>query len=199
MKLGILGGTFNPIHNSHLYIARSYAEKLELDRVLLIPTHTPPHKPDKSLAPPEDRLAMCRLAVEGEKRLSVCDYEIRRAGKSYTLHTLEYLREKHSDAELYFLMGADMFLTVQAWYRPERIFELAILCATAREPGELAALEAHRPVLEAMGARCRVLELQPRPLSSTQVRACVKAGEKLDDLVPPNVAQYIRERGLYRD
>jgi nicotinate-nucleotide adenylyltransferase len=198
MKTGILGGTFNPIHNSHLYVAEQFREQLRLDRVLLIPTNMPPHKSAAKLASPEDRLAMCRLAVQDHPAFAVCDYEATRPGQSYTYLTLAYLREQYPEDEFFFLMGADMFLTVQSWRLPEKIYALATLCAAARQPGETAALEAHRPLLEAAGATCRVLAIEPRPLSSTEIRQAVSAGRPIESMTPQPVAAYIRAQGLYR-
>jgi nicotinate-nucleotide adenylyltransferase len=199
MKTGILGGTFNPIHNSHLYLAEQFREKLGLQRVLLIPTNTPPHKSAAKLASAADRLAMCRLAVEDYPAFEVCDYEATRPGQSYTYLTLAYLRQQYPADDFFFLMGADMFLTVQSWRQPESIYALATLCAAARQGGEYALLEAHRFLLEAAGAICQVLDVTPQPLSSTEVRNAVSAGRPIDSMTPPSVAAYIRAHGLYRD
>lgn len=198
MKIGILGGTFNPIHNSHLYLAEAFREALGLDKLLLIPTNTPPHKSARGLAPAADRLAMCRLAAEGRAYLEVSDYEAGRGEPSYTYRTLEYLRSVYPGDTLYFLMGADMFLTILEWRNPERIIGSAVLCAAARQPGELPALEAQQKRLEPLGARCRVLTLPPKPLSSTQVREAVMAGKSIANMVPAAVADYIKTHGLYK-
>jgi nicotinate-nucleotide adenylyltransferase len=197
MRLGIFGGTFNPIHNSHLYVARAFAHQLALDRVILIPTYSPPHKDAPNLASPEDRLAMCRLAVKYEQKLTVSDYETSRPEKSFTYRTLEHLAGEHPSASLFFLMGADMFLTLEAWREPQRVFAAATLCAVAREKGELEHLAAYRPILEARGANCILLEIAPKPLSSTMVRDAVAAGRNISDMVTDAVAAYIASRGLY--
>jgi nicotinate-nucleotide adenylyltransferase len=197
MKTGVLGGTFNPIHNSHLYLAGQWKNQLGLDRILLIPTYTPPHKPDSALIAVEHRLAMCALAAEGIAHLEVCDYEAKRAEKSYSYRTLEHLREENPEDELFFLMGADMFLTVQNWYMPERIYAQAVLCGAAREDGELAAMEAHRPFLEERGARTELLRAEAKPLSSTQIREVVAVGGDISGMVPRAVAEYIYKHGLY--
>ncbi|MCL2056816.1 MAG: nicotinate (nicotinamide) nucleotide adenylyltransferase [Oscillospiraceae bacterium] len=197
MKLGILGGTFNPIHNSHLYLAREFARRLELDKVLLVPVYTPPHKDSAELAPPSDRLNMCRLAAEGCDLLDVSDWEISRQEKSYTYLTLGHLRREYPGAGLYLLMGADMFLTVQSWRCPESIFGDAVLCAAAREHEQYSKLTAHREVLENLGARSTVLEIPPKPLSSTAVRSAAAQNKSLSEMVPYTVEQYIRLHGLY--
>ncbi|MDR2932622.1 MAG: nicotinate-nucleotide adenylyltransferase [Oscillospiraceae bacterium] len=199
MKVGVLGGTFNPVHNSHLYIAGEYARLLNLDTVLFIPTFTPPHKSAGALAGADDRLAMCALAVRDHPLFEICDYEAKRPEKSYTFKTLEYLKETRPGDELYFLMGADMFLTVQNWMSPERIYACATLCAAARESGELKALEEQKIFLESKGARCTVIAVEPRPLSSTDIRAAAAAGGDISNMVPEAVAGYIASHRLYRE
>lgn len=196
-RIGVLGGTFNPIHSAHVRMARLYMESLQLDELLLVPTSVPPHKPTCELAPAEDRVAMCRLAVEGQLRIVVSDFEVRRPGPSYTVHTLEYLRRQHPQAELYLLMGTDMFLTVQRWREPRRIAELAVLCAMPREPGERDRLLQHKRYLEGRGARCVVLETAALPVSSTLVREKLRAGENVQELLHPEVLRYIWKKGLY--
>jgi nicotinate-nucleotide adenylyltransferase len=197
MKLGILGGTFNPVHKAHLYLAGQYRRELELDTVLFIPTFIPPHKRVDELADASDRLEMCRLAIQDIPGFGACDFEIRRGEVSYTLTTLEYLRGEYPEAELFLLMGADMFLTIQDWRRPEDIYRLAALCAAARESGEYGRMLAHQPSLEAAGARCHVLRVEPMPMSSTEIRRRIKEHAEMAGYLPPPVWDYIRERGLY--
>lgn len=196
-KIGMLGGTFNPIHNSHIYLAEQFRDRLALDKLFLIPTYIPPHKRVKDLADSTDRLAMCRLAAEGLSCIEVCDYEIAREGTSYTYQTLEYLQSLHPDAALFLLMGADMFLTVQDWREPGHIYRLATLCAAAREPGEHAALKEHEKLLAGQGAACILLEITPKPLSSTEIREKIARGESVRGLVPDKVLEYIEEHHLY--
>ena len=200
MKIGVFGGTFNPIHQAHMHWARQYQEYFALDQVLIIPTHTPPHKQVPELASAHDRLAMCRLAVGDEPGFVVCDYEIQRGGISYTLDTLRRLHEEYPGAELCLLMGADMFLTMQSWREPREIFRLASLCACAREEGELRKMEEHKPLLEAMGARCELLQAEPTPMSSTDIRQIIHGcggDTDMHEYLHPKVWDYIRERGLY--
>ena len=197
MKLGILGGTFNPIHRSHLYLAQQYEQRLGLDEILFVPTFIPPHNRIDELADAEQRLEMCRLAIQGHPGFSVCDFEVRQARVSYTLDTLEYLRGLYPQAELCLLMGADMFLTIQDWHEPQQIFRLATLCACAREEGEYEQMAAHRPLLEAMGARCEILRTPPMPMSSTEIRRKIKEEADMSAYLPDAVWEYIRAHGLY--
>lgn len=197
MKIGIFGGTFNPIHAAHIYLAERFADALALDRLILIPTFIPPHKPAKDLADAEHRLEMCKLATRKLGRFEVSDFEIREEGRSYTCLTLRHLRGMCPGADFFLLTGADMFLTVQDWKNPQELFGLSTLCAAARETGEHAALEAHAQKLEAMGARCVVLDIEPLPMSSTEIRAALSRGEDLSGRLNADVLEYIKRNGLY--
>jgi len=200
MKIGIFGGTFNPIHISHLYVAEKFVEQLGLDRMVLMPALIPPHKSDKHIASAEDRLAMCRLAVKGLPPIfHVSDYEIRNPGAtSYTYKTLCYIADKYPDSELFLLMGGDMFLTVTDWRRAEEIYKMATLCVAQRETDEISALDMQKERLEIAGARCIFVDLEVHPLSSTLIRQMVKAGENPADYLPPGVWDYINQKKLYR-
>ena len=199
MKTGIYGGTFNPIHRGHIHLAEEFARRLGLDRVLLIPTRVPPHKAAPDLASGKDRLAMCRLAVGEKTNLEVSDIEMRREGKSYTAETLEELRRLYPQDEFYLLMGEDMFLTVEHWYRPETIFFLAVVCATPRSLHGMGKLQAKKDEYASRyGARCVLEDIPYLPVSSTQVREWAAQGKDIVPLVPEAVAAYIESRGIYR-
>lgn len=198
MKIGVFGGTFNPIHIAHMRMAEEYVRQLNLDKMILVPTYIPPHKVVSRLADADDRIIMCHLAMEGLPAFEVCDYEIRQAGKSFTFKTLRYLKEQYPDCELYLIMGADMFLTVQDWRQPKEIFRIATLCAAERDVGEFTLLEAHKKYLEMQGARCVVIDMEPLPLSSTMIRNGLLSGEDVSGLLHPAVAHYIETQGLYR-
>ncbi len=134
MRTGVYGGTFNPIHRGHVHILREFIKRLDLRRVLLIPDGTPPHKRAEDLAPPEDRVEMCRLAVQELDIVEISQMELARPGKSFTSDTLTELHGLYPRDELYFLMGEDMFLTVDKWHDAPTIFRLAVLCASPRSP-----------------------------------------------------------------
>lgn len=197
-KIGLYGGTFNPIHEAHIHLVKDFADQLGLDHVLLMPTFQPPHKQAHQLASPEDRLAMCRLAAAGDERLQVSDLEIQRAGKSYTAQTLEELHRLYPDCQWYLLMGEDMFLTVDHWRWPEKIYRLATLCAAPRSPDGMTRLEEHAQFLRTRGAETLLCNIRYLPVSSTLVREAVAEGRSLEGLVCTEVAGYIREKELYR-
>lgn len=195
-KTGIYGGTFNPIHNGHIHLAEQFMQSLKLDRVLLIPANVPPHKRVPDLAPAEQRAAMCRLALPG-KAFEVSNVEIRRRGKSYTAETLRELKQRSPEDALYLLMGEDMFLTVQDWYKPEVIYSLAVLCAAPRSGDGMPGLVKQAETLKRAGARSLLCSIEYLPVSSTMVRQAVKNGESIENMVPPAVAAYIRKNKLY--
>lgn len=197
MKTGILGGTFNPIHIAHIYLAKKYYEMLGLDKVIFIPTFIPPHKSAENVVDAQERLDMCRLALKKHPEFEVSDYEIIERGKSYTYLTLEYLRRAYPDDDFFLLMGSDMFLTMQDWVNPTEIFRLATLCAAKRDFGEDSVMEIQAEKLRQMGARCEILHIEPLPLSSTEIREKIAAGEDATNLLDPDVWLYIKERGLY--
>lgn len=197
MRIALFGGTFDPIHNGHIRLAREFAACLHLDRVLLMPTFVPPHKLKAGMAPAEDRLTMCRLAAQGETLLSVSDLEIRRGGASFTADTLETLAAEYPEAQWALITGADMFLTLGTWNRFPSIARRALLCAAPRPPVTMERLRIYAAELERQGARCALVEMEPVDLSSTAVRERVRRGEALAGMVPPAGERYIKERGLY--
>ena len=202
MRTGIYGGTFNPIHLAHIHLLREFARRLSLDRLILIPTGTPPHKAAHQLASGDDRLEMCRLASADitECAVEVSDLEVRREGRSYTADTLDALHGLYPQDELFLLMGEDMFLTVERWFDPARIFRHAVICAAPRDYGSFQKLVHHgEAVRRAYPSFHFIIQNIPYlPVSSTQVRACLESGASLSGLVPERVEQYIRERGLYQ-
>lgn len=201
MRTGIYGGTFNPIHSGHVHLLEEFIRRLSLDRVLLIPTGVPPHKEAPALADAGHRLAMCRLAVEGitGAPVELCEIELHRPGKSYTAETLEELHGLYPEDDFFLLMGEDMFLTVDRWYRPETIMSLATLCCTPRSGDGMGKLQEKKKELERkFSARCRVEDIPYFPASSTQVRQLAAEGQPLEGLVPEKVARYMEENGLYR-
>lgn len=196
-KLGIFGGTFNPVHNGHLSLCGQLADALKIPRVLLIPTAIPPHKQAKELADEKHRLAMCRLAAQADERFMVSDLELRRRGSSYTVETLRQLEGLYPGTRFFLFLGTDMFLTVQNWYCAEEIFKRAFLAAGARHEGDGRLMKEHLARLKALGAEGEVIPCRVREISSTQVRAARKTGGSLEGLVPPAVEEYIKREGLY--
>jgi nicotinate-nucleotide adenylyltransferase len=196
-SIGILGGTFNPPHRGHVALARHARVELGLELVLLMPAYSAPHKGDEEDPGPARRLEMCRLAVgseQAEEGLEACGLEIERGGPSYTVDTLRAIRQSNPEAELTFIVGADMARTLPAWREPRTLVELARLAVAEREDaGRAEVLRA----LDPLGATVTFLGMGMLDVSSSRVRERVRNGEPIEDLVAPQVAMYIAEHGLY--
>ena len=198
MKTGIFGGTFSPIHNGHIKAAKAFLSELELDILYVIPDRIPPHKQISGKDDPYLRLEMVKKAFEGEEKIVVSDVELRREGKSYTVETLP---EFTGNGELFMLIGTDMFLSFDRWYRFRDIFEMCTLVLMVRESREStlrAAIDEKKALYKSMGARICELEAEPFPISSTELREKIAAGEDTGDYLPKCVSDFIVEKGLYR-
>ncbi|MBN2054923.1 nicotinate-nucleotide adenylyltransferase [bacterium] len=226
VRLGLCGGTFNPIHVAHLVLADEARRQMRLDKVLFIPSNVPPHKHPRPLVDAAARLAMVRLAIAGNKAFELSDLEIRREGHSYTLHTLRDLRRLHAsepDLDLHFITGLDSFLEIETWYSYEDILASTCFIIATRPgamPSRLGALPCmagrFEPGPELDGGQwASPLELVPpepgrtngihliripaMAVSSTEIRRRIGRGEAWRYLVPPPVHEYIETRDLYRE
>lgn len=198
--IALFGGTFDPVHLGHLAIARAAVAELRLEKLILIPSAKPPHKTGRLLAPDEDRLAMCRLAVSGDPQIEVSDVELRSEGPSYTVRTLREFREQYGEAEIIFLVGADMLRDFHLWYNFEEIVQLARIVTMPRPGVHLADLTELRLALGDAAVERLLADLLATPLmdiSSTEIRRRLKADQPIGDLVPPDVARYIADHRLY--
>jgi len=199
--VGMLGGTFDPIHVGHLALARSAQEQLGLDLVLVVPAGRPPHKRDQRIAPAADRLAMVELAVAGEPGLDVSRIEIDRPGPSFTIDTAEALLSEGAAAgrpiELTIILSAESFADLPTWHEPDRLLRLARI-AVAPRPGHPAPTpDRLDPRLSAYADRIDVLDGPHLDVSATDIRGRVAAGQSIAGLVPPPVAAYIEAHHLY--
>jgi nicotinate-nucleotide adenylyltransferase len=193
IRVALFGGSFNPPHVGHLAVAEAAAEAAGLDRVLWVPAATSPFKQgDPAVVPAEHRLAMTRLAVEGNGRFGVYDGEIRRGGVSYTVDTLRALRAEHPEADLALLLGGDSLAGFAGWREPAAILELARL-VVYRRPGYTEA-----GVPPEVLARVRFVDAPLLDLSGTAIRARLAAGRTVRYLVPDAVIAYAEAHGLYR-
>lgn len=195
--IGLLGGTFNPVHEGHLSIAREALRLFALDAVWFIPCAVPPHKPVHDLASNADRLAMLRLAIAGEPRFAALDVEFNRPGKSYTLDTVRALQALHPADAFVFIVGADTLPELPTWHRPLDLLALVRIVSLAR-PGFVpaaAAIDLPPPWPEKLLADLRAGE--PLAVSSREIRAKIAAGQPVS-LVPDSVLRYIEEHNLYR-
>jgi nicotinate-nucleotide adenylyltransferase len=191
--LGILGGAFNPPHRGHVALARHALRELGLERVLLMPARLSPGKPVEDDPGPKHRLEMCRLAVAGVAGVRVCALELEREGPSYTVDTLRALHAAHPATALTFILGADVAATLPTWHEAQALPALARFAVALRVGGP--------PITEASEAGGVTLVPLPMPMieaSSSLVRARVRRGEPVAELVGAEVASYIAAHGLYR-
>jgi nicotinate-nucleotide adenylyltransferase len=210
-RLGVLGGSFNPIHYGHLLLADEVLEALGLDRLLFVPAAAPPHKPATQLAPATDRFEMVRLAIADHPRFAVSDLELRRAGPSYTVDTLQELAA--GGDRLFYVVGSETFLDLLTWREPRRIAQLARLVVIPRagspfDPESAAAQKVLRDlgleggfVSAEAGVPDRgvlVVHATSLPLSASELRRRVREGRSLAFRMPPAAIAYLRSHGLYR-
>ena len=195
-RIALFGGSFNPIHNGHLHLAQTVHQQCGLDRMLLMPSGTAPHKSSDAYAPAADRLAMCRLAAEPYPWLEVSDYELTKPGKSYTVETLRYLHSRFPEDALFLLTGSDMLLSFVSWYCWQEILTLAGLLCVSRgtEPEDV--LRQKAAELSSYG-QVTVVHAKPLPMSSSQIRHKIELCRKFSCYLPENVVQYIMLHGLY--
>jgi nicotinate-nucleotide adenylyltransferase len=188
MKIGILGGTFNPVHIGHLILAEEAREKLGLDKIIFVPTALPPHKDNFNIAPASDRFKMLKLATQGNKFFAVSDIEIKRQGRSYTIDTLKEFKKKYSQDELYFIIGSDLLKYLGEWKDLNEIIKMVKFVAATR-PGY---------PLEQIPQNIQTLAIRAVDVSGFEVRGCVQENKSFGYLVPDKVFDYIKKRKLYK-
>ena len=195
MKIGVFGGTFDPIHYGHLRMAEFAREAAHLDRVLFVPNYVSPFKTGGKVTPGEMRAEMLRRATNANPHFSVASLEIDQPGPSYTVDTLRTLRRENPAAELFFLIGADALRGLPGWREPEVLLDLAHFIAVTRPGTSQADVLATLP--DAWERRILFMEMPGLDISSTDLRNRAQSGRSLRYLTPPDVAAFIAERGLY--
>jgi len=198
VKLGILGGTFNPPHLGHLICAQEAHRELGLDRVLMIPARIPPHKPVEHEPGAEHRLELCRLAIEGDGRFEASALELSRGGPSYTVDTLSELTANDPQSELYLIVGGDIAAGLHRWREPARVLELATVAVAKRRGTARSSVDAALELLPG-GERAQFFSMPRIGVSSTLVRRRVRSSQPIRYLVPDAVAGYIAEHRLYAE
>ncbi len=202
-KIGIMGGTFNPIHHGHLVTAQEALSQFGLDRVIFIPTGDPPHKVEDRLASAEDRYIMAVIATSSNSSFFVSRIEIEREGKSYTIDTVRLLKKIYGhDSQLFFITGADAILEILTWKDTDEIVSLCKFIAATRPGYNLARLDELRKRLFrskiVTDKRIFVMEIPALSISSTDIRNRLRDNRPIDYLVPEGVSNYILKHGLYR-
>lgn len=205
-KIGIFGGTFNPVHNTHLEVAREVLEKTELDGILFIPAAASPWRTEeKDMADARDRIAMVSLAIKGEDRFFVSDMEARREGLSYTFDTVSLLKERYPETDFYLVLGMDAMLGIRFWHRGDELLRLLpffVLTRPGVKEDELSAIlaeyEKKGESLLCKGLpEIRIINVKPSFLSATKIRKRICHNEDVSRMLPEAVHHYIKKRGLY--
>ncbi|MEN6451956.1 MAG: nicotinate-nucleotide adenylyltransferase [Thermoguttaceae bacterium] len=202
MRLGIFGGTFDPVHDGHLLLAECCREQCRLDAVWFLPTATAPHKQDRQPTPAQQRVEMLELAVAGNPSFSVCRYESDRGGVNYSVDTLTHFRQEEPDRELFFLMGADMLLDLPNWRDAARVCELAlpvVACRPGCGPIDFQCLRGIAGAARIDQIRRHQVEMPEIGLSASDLRRRVSQRQSIRYRVPRAVEEYIATHGLYRE
>ncbi len=188
MRIGILGGTFNPIHIGHLILAEEVKEKLKLDKIIIVPTYLPPHKNNTDIAPVRHRYQMIKLAIKANKNFEVSDIEMRRDGRSYTIDTIKELKKLYPQDELYFIIGSDLFNYLDEWKDLDQICQLVKFIVATR-PGY---------PLDKIPSHISTIDIRAIDVSGYEIRHCIKEGLSFRYLVPEAVFNYINKKRLYK-
>ena len=200
-KIGIMGGTFDPIHNAHLMLGRQALKEYHLDEIWFMPSHNPPHKTDHRVTGTKDRCEMVKLAIAGEPRFRFSDFEISRAGNTYTAQTLKLLKEAYPKHTFFFLVGADSLYHIESWYHPEEVMRQVTILAAGRECEDASCTleEQAAYLIKKYGAAIFLLHSDTMEVSSQELREREMNGGRIHNLVPKNVERYIEEHGLYQN
>lgn len=198
-KIGILGGTFNPIHFGHIKLAQAAYRQLFLDRVIFMPSGQSYMKRNMYVLPGEQRLKLIDLSIKDISYFESSDIEIKRQGNTYTYETLQYLHDENPDDEFYFILGADCLFSIEKWIKPECIFEQCTIVAAVRNGMDKKTLKNQAIHLQSkFGAKIILLEFEETDISSTEIRERLKRGEPVQDFIPDCVAEYIHTHMLFK-
>lgn len=198
-KYGIMGGTFNPIHLAHLYIAYEAKEQLNLDKVIFIPAGNPPHKKNNGIIDAEYRYNMVKKAIEGYEDFIISDYEVNKNGYSYTYETLKYLKNKYYDTEIFFISGGDSLIDIEKWREPEQVLKNCTFVAFNRGVYTKEILSEQKKKLEDK-YKCKItlLDVVDIDISSSIIRKRIQDGKRVDFFLSKEVKDYIEENALYK-
>lgn len=198
-KIGILGGTFNPIHNGHLALGECALKQLDLDEIWFMPSGQTNLKKGLYILPGSDRQALILLAIEGNKNFHFSDIELKRPGITYTYETLTELKKLYPEHEFYFILGADCLFSIEKWVEPSIIMSHSVLVSAVRGDADKISLQKQAEYLEAkFNATIKLLDFPKEDISSSDIRARIANNEPIDHLVPANVAKYIQAHYCYQ-
>ena len=194
-KIGIMGGTFNPVHNGHITVAKSAMEQFGLDKVLFITSGNPPHKKGLKMPDAHIRHKLVKLAVSGISGLVPCDYEVNKKTYSYTFETLQHLKREYKDAQLYFIIGADSFHDIPDWYKPSTIMELCTLLVYGRLGYDRES--DYKKIKNEYFCKVEFIDSPPVDISSSEIREKIINGEDVSDFVNNDVISFIERKARW--
>lgn len=197
-NIGILGGTFDPIHLGHMTLAEEAMKEFGLDQMLFVPNHVPWMKKDRQITDDVHRIEMVKAAISSYERYSLSMVDMEAGGDSYTYRTLEMLKEQYPDDNFYFILGADSLLTIEKWVHPEKIFANASILAAVRDDCDIDELTVQQQKLvKTYDADIRLLHMKAIDISSTYIREHFHDKKRAQDMLPKETAAYIKAHGLY--
>ncbi len=198
MRIGIYGGSFNPIHNGHIHVAKSAINDFRLDRVIFVPSRISPHRSIDEYIPGSERVKLVRMAIKDDARMRCSDWELRQDRVSYTIFTVRHFRKKYPDADLFLLVGSDMLLSFDSWNSYQDILAEAELIVVSRHDGDMAQLEAKAEELRRFG-RISISCTPPLEISSSEIRKKIAKNEDFACYLNESVVQYIGMMGYYKE
>ena len=194
-KTGIMGGTFNPVHNAHLALAQCAMEQYELDEVIFMTSGNPPHKRNIDMPDAKIRHEMLKIALEGKEKFVADDYEVNLTDYSYSVITMKHLHEKMSECELYFIIGGDSLRDLPKWYKPHELMKLCTLLVYPRDNEDIS--DEISEMQNKFGGEIYPVKAPVMDVSSTDIRCRIKAGESVLGMLPKGVGEYIIEHKIY--
>ncbi len=198
-RIGIMGGTFNPIHNAHLAMAMAAYEQADLDRIWFMPSKNPPHKNSSEIISEEHRSNMIRLAIKNTPYFAFSDFELHHEGTTYTAQTLKRLHKIYPEHQFCFIMGGDSLFELETWYHPEQIMKMTTILAFSRNGETMQRMQERAAYLTGhYQADIRVLSMPDMPISSSLIRSRILSGQPVNQMIPPAVEKYISREKLYK-
>lgn len=196
MKIAVFGGAFNPVHNGHINLVNHYINLLKPDKILIIPTANPPHRENNNFVRQEHRFNMLKLAFGSYSKVEISDIEFNMQGKSYTYNTICEIKKLYDNADIYLILGEDQFLYFDKWYEYQKILDEVTVCTAQRNKNKAQKLKVFAEnVLNSK--KYIIADFDPVIVSSSEIREKLKNNERVDDLIPEKVLNYINENELY--
>ncbi|MBE5935649.1 MAG: nicotinate-nucleotide adenylyltransferase [Lachnospiraceae bacterium] len=198
-RIGIMGGTFNPIHNGHIKLAKTAYKQLNLDKVWFMPSKNPPHKKNNNIASENHRVNMIKLAIDLYKEFELSEVELQRDGTTYTVDTLAYLKEMYPDDEFFFILGADSLINIEQWYKPEVLFSLTHFVVASRDDVNKSELYTHCEYLKNKytNVNISILNMDKIKVSSTELRKIYRDYNHKHHNIDSKVYKYIMDNKVY--